>query len=81
MDLKLQDIPDIALACFVLHIFCEEQNIEPVLADMDRVIIMKRVNALTKDILYIYNTKDGEPLEVQSHDILWSICRIMEKRT
>ena len=82
MDLKLQDVPDIVLACFVLHIFCEERNIEPILADMNSFIIMERVNALTKDILYIYNAKDGEPLEMQSHDILRSICcRIMEKRT
>ena len=38
--LKLEDIPNIVLACFALHSFCEEQNIEPILADMDRVIIM-----------------------------------------
>ena len=59
MDLKLEDILDIVLTCFVLHNFCEEQNIEPVLADMDRFIIMERVNAPTKDIVYRYNTKDG----------------------
>ena len=39
--------------------FREERNIEPILADMDRVIIMKRVNAPTKGIVYTYNTKDG----------------------
>ena len=59
MDLKLEDIPDIILACLVLHNFCEERNIEPILADMDRVIIMERGNAPTKDIVYTYNTKDG----------------------
>ena len=59
MDLKLEDIPDIILACFVLHNFCEERNIEPILADMDRVIIMECGNAPTKDIVYTYNTKDG----------------------
>ena len=59
MDLKLEDIPDIILACFVLHNFCEERNIEPILADMDRVIIIERGNAPTNDIAYIYNTKDG----------------------
>ena len=52
MDLKFKDIPDIVLACFVFHNFCEEQNIEPILADIDRVIIMERVNAPTKDIVY-----------------------------
>ena len=59
MDLKFEDIPDIILACFVLHNFCEERNIEPILVDMDRVIIMERRNAPTKDILYTYNSKDG----------------------
>ena len=59
MDLKVEDIPDIVLACFALQNFCEERNIEPILADMDRVIIMERVNAPMKDIVYIYNTNDG----------------------
>ena len=59
MDLKLEGIPDIVLASFVLHNFCEEQTIEPIIADMDRVIIMERVNAPTKNIVYTYNTKDG----------------------
>ena len=59
MDLKLKDIPDIVFACFVLHNFCEERNIEPILADMDRVIIMECANVPTKDIVYTYNTKDG----------------------
>ena len=59
MELKLEEIPDVVLACFVLHNFCDERNIEPVLADIDRVIIMKRVNATTKDIVYTYSTKDG----------------------
>ena len=59
MDLKLEDISDIVLAFFVFHNFCEEQNIEPILANMDRVILMEHVNAPTKDILYTYNTKDG----------------------
>ena len=56
MDLKLDDIPDIVLACFVLHNFWEEPNIEPILADMDRVITP------TKDILYTFNTKDGRAI-------------------
>ena len=59
MDLKLEDMPDIILACFFLHNFCEERNIEPILADMDRVIIMERGNAPTKDIVYTHNMKDG----------------------
>ena len=59
MDLKLEYIPDIVLVWFVLHNFWEGRNIEPVLADMGRVIIMKRVNAPTKDTVYTYNTKDG----------------------
>ena len=59
MDLKLEDIPDIVLACFVLHNFCKERNIEPLLADMDRVIIMERANAPTMDSVYMCNTKDG----------------------
>ena len=50
--LRLEDIPDIILACFVLHNFCEERNIEPILADMDRVIIMEQENGPTKDIVY-----------------------------
>ena len=79
MDLKFEDIPDMVLACFVLRNFCEERNIEPILADMDRVIIMERVNAPTKDIVYTKTRKMVEPLEIQSHDILRSICRIMEK--
>ena len=79
MDLKFEDIPDMVLACFVLRNFCEEQNIEPILADMDRVITMERVNAPTKDIVYTTTQKMAEPLEIQSHDILLSICRIMEK--
>ena len=56
---KAQGIPDIVFACFVLHNFCEERNIEPILADMDRVNIMERGNVPTKDIVYTYNTKDG----------------------
>ena len=56
---KAQGIPDIVFACFVLHNFCQERNIEPILADMDRVIIMERGNVPTKDIVYTYNTKDG----------------------
>ena len=59
MDLKVEDIPDKVLVCFVLHNFCEERNIKLILIDMDRVIIMERVNALTKDIVYTYNTNDG----------------------
>ena len=59
MDLKLKDIPDIVFACFVLHNFCKEWNIEPILADMDRVSIMEPANVPTKDIVYTYNTKDG----------------------
>ena len=59
MDLKLEDIPDIVLACFVLHNSWEERNIKPVLADIDSVIIMERVNSPTRDIVYTYNTKDG----------------------
>ena len=30
-----------------------------VVVDMDRAIIMERVNAPKKDIVYTYNTKDG----------------------
>ena len=59
MELKVEDILNIVLACFVLHNFCEERNLEPILADMDRVIMMKRVNASTKDIVYTYNTNDA----------------------
>ena len=59
MDLKLEDIPDIVLACFVLHNFCEKRNIQPILADMDRVITMENVNTSTKDIVYKYKTKNG----------------------
>ena len=58
MELKFEDIPDIVLVCFALHKFCEKWNIKPILADMDRVIIMECVNAPTKDIVYTYNTKD-----------------------
>ena len=59
MDLKIENISDIIWACFVLHNFCKERNIEPVLDDLDRVIIMEHVNAPTKDIVYSYNTEDG----------------------
>ena len=62
MDLMLRDIPDIVLVGFALHNFCDERNIEPVLVEMDRVIIMERVNAPTKDIVYTYNRKDGEAI-------------------
>ena len=58
MDLKLEDIPNVVQVCFVLHNFCEERNIEPVLVEMDRVIIMKRVNVPAKDMVYTYNKKD-----------------------
>ena len=81
MDLKFEDVPDIVLLCFVLHNFCEERNIEPILGDMDRVIIMERVNAPTKDIVYTTTRKMAEPLEMQPHDIFLSICRIMEKQS
>ena len=60
--LKLQDIPDIVLVCSVLHNFCEERNIKPILAVMDRVIIMERVNAPTKDIVFTYYTNDGRAI-------------------
>ena len=42
--------------------FCSPQllrNIKPILADMDRVVIMEHVNAPTKDIVYTHNTNDG----------------------
>ena len=44
--------------------FCSPQilqgkKIEPVLIDIDRVIIMERLNAPTKVIVYTYNTKDN----------------------
>ena len=81
MDLKFEDITDRVLSCFGLHNFCEEQNIEPVLADMDMVIIIERVNAPTKDIVYTTTRKIVESLEMQSHDILRIICRIMEKQS
>ena len=98
MDLKVKDIPDMILVCFVLHNFCEKPNTEPISADMDRVIIMELVNVPTKGIHIQherrYNTKDiehegythttqkmAEPLEMQSHDILRRICKIMEKQT
>ena len=58
MNLNVEDILDIALVCFVLHNFCEERNIEPILADVDRIIIMEHVNAPTKDIVYTYNAND-----------------------
>ena len=58
LDLKFEYIPDIVLACFVLHIFCEERNIEPILADMSRVIIMERLNAPTKDTVYTNKITD-----------------------
>ena len=64
MDLKFNDIPGIVLACFALHNFCEERSIEPILADMYRVIIMERVNAPTKDIVYTTTRKMVEPLEM-----------------
>ena len=54
---RFEDIPDIVLACFVLHNFCEERNIEPILADMDKVIIMERVNAPTKDIVTLQHER------------------------
>ena len=59
MELKVEDILNIVLACFVIHNFCEERNLEPILADMDRVIMMKRVIAPTKDIVYTCNTNDA----------------------
>ena len=58
MELKFENIPDIVLACFVLHNFCEERNIEQILADMDRVIIMERVNAPTEGIVYTNKITD-----------------------
>ena len=58
MHLKFEDIPDVVLACFVLHKFPEERNIEPILADMGRFIIMERVNAPTKDIVYTNKITD-----------------------
>ena len=70
MDLKFEDITDRVLACF-----------EPILADMDMVIIIERVNSLTKDIVYTTTRKIVESLEMQSHDILRIICRIMEKQS
>ena len=79
MDLKVEVIPDIILACFVLHNFCEERNIEPVLADMDGAIIMERVNAPTKDIHLQHERWWSH--QMQSHGILRSICRIMEKQS
>ena len=81
MELTFENIPDIVLACFVLHNFCEERNIEPILADMDRAIIMERVNASTKDIVYTYNTKDGGAIRVAITRYFVSICTIMEKQT
>ena len=59
IDLKLEDVPDVILACFVLHNFCEERNIEPVLPDTDVIIINERLNQPTKDAVYTYNTSDG----------------------
>ena len=56
MDLNFEDISDIVLACFILN--NEERNIEPILADMGRVIIMERVNAPTKDIAYTNKITD-----------------------
>ena len=58
MDLKFEDIPDIVLACFVLPNFYEERNIEPILTGIVRVIIMERVNAPTKDIVYTNKITD-----------------------
>ena len=59
MEVKFEDIPDIVLARFVLYKFCEERNIKPILGDMDRVIIIERVNAPTKGIVYTYNMEHG----------------------
>ena len=59
MDLKLEDIPDIVLACVVLHNFCEKRNIEPILIDMNKAIVMERLNAPTKDTVYTSNIKAG----------------------
>ena len=39
--------------------FREERTIEPILADMGRVIIMKRINTPMKDMVYTCNTKGG----------------------
>ena len=59
INLNLEDIPDIVLTCFVLHNFCEERNIEQILGDMDNIIVMERLNAPTKDIVYTCNMKAG----------------------
>ena len=58
MNLKFEDIPDIVLACFVLHNSWEKRNIEPILADIGRVIIMERVNSPTMDIVYTNKMTD-----------------------
>ena len=79
MDLKLEDILDIVMTCFVLHNFCEEQNIEPVLVDMDRVIIMERVNGTYH--YGTYNTKDSAAIRNAITQYLWSICEIIGKQT
>ena len=47
------------VTCFVLHNFCKERNIEPILADMDKVIVMERLNAPTKDIVYMCKMQAG----------------------
>ena len=59
IHLKLESIPDIVLVRFVPHKFYKEKKIEPVLIDIDRVIIMERLNTPTKVIVYTYNTKDN----------------------
>ena len=62
INLNLKDILDIVLTYFVLHNFCEERNIKPIPADMDHVIVMERLNAPTKDIVYMCNMKAGEAI-------------------
>lgn len=59
MDLKLEDIPVIVLACVALQNFCEKRNIEPILIDMDKAIVMERLNAPTTDTVYTSNIKAG----------------------
>ena len=59
INLNLEDIPDMVVTCFVLHSFCKERNIEPILADMDKVIVMERLNAPTKDIVYMCKMQAG----------------------
>ena len=74
LDLKLENIPIVVLACFILHNFCELHNdnidVEAVRAQIDWDISEDGAHKNILDPVYSGTTKEGETVRDTKTDYI-----------